>query len=150
MRDRAAMRGERSNLQRAAWIFGLVFTIVGIGGFIPGITTHYGDLTNFSSPGAKELGFVGTNILENIIHLLYGAAGFALSRTWDGARTYFIGGGLVYVVVWIYGLVIDLDSGANFLGVNAAANWVHFVLGLVMFGIGLVMGRRYAPRRSVT
>ena len=38
--------------------------------------------------------------------------------------------------------MIDLNSGANFLGVNTAANWLHFVLGVVMLGIGLVLGRR--------
>ena len=63
MRDRAGMGADRSDLQRAAWLFGIVFLVVGIGGFIPGITTDYDELTNFSGERAKEIGFIGVNIL---------------------------------------------------------------------------------------
>lgn len=142
MRDRAAMRGDRTDLQRAAQLFGIIFVIVGVAGFIPGITTDYDELTAFDHEGAKVLGLFGVNILENIAHLLYGVAGLALSRTWDGSRLYFIGGGLIYLVLWLYGLVIDKDSSANFLGVNAASDWLHFVIGVAMVGIGVVLGRR--------
>lgn len=136
------MRGDRTDLQRAAQLFGIIFVIVGVAGFIPGITTDYDELTAFDHEGAKVLGLFGVNILENIAHLLYGVAGLALSRTWDGSRLYFIGGGLIYLVLWLYGLVIDKDSSANFLGVNAASDWLHFVIGVAMVGIGVVLGRR--------
>ncbi len=142
MRDRAAMRGDRTDLQRAAQLFGIIFLVVGVDGFIPGITTDYDDLTAFDHEGAKVLGLFGENILENIVHLLYGVAGLMLSRTWDGSRNYFIGGGLIYLVLWLYGLVIDKDSSANFVGINSAADWLHFVLGVAMVGIGLLLGRR--------
>jgi Domain of unknown function (DUF4383) len=144
------MRSDRSSLQWTAWIFGFIFIAVGIAGFVPGVTTHYGDLTEFNSPGAKDLGFIGVNIVGNVIHLLYGVAGVVLARRWDGAKTYFVGGGLVYLVLWVYGLAIDLHSGANFIGVNTAANWLHFTFGLLMFAIGLVMGRRYPPGSVIT
>ncbi|MBA3365491.1 MAG: DUF4383 domain-containing protein [Actinobacteria bacterium] len=145
MRDRAGMRGERTDLQRAAQLFGIIFLIVGIAGFIPGITTDYDELTAFDHEGAQVLGFIGVNILENIVHLLYGVAGLALARTWDGSRNYFIGGGLIYLVLWLYGLVIDKDSSANFLGMNSASDWLHFVLGVAMVGIGVLLGRRDRP-----
>ena len=145
MRDRAGLRGERTDLQRAAQLFGIIFLIVGIAGFIPGITTDYDELTAFDHEGAKVLGFIGVNILENIVHLLYGVAGLALARTWDGSRNYFIGGGLIYLVLWLYGLIIDKDSSANFIGVNTAADWLHFVLGVAMVGIGVLLGRRDRP-----
>jgi hypothetical protein len=56
----------------------------------------------------------------------------------------------VYLVVWLYGLVIDLNSSANFIGVNAAANWLHFALGAVMIGIGFLLARRVAGTRAAT
>jgi hypothetical protein len=147
--DRAVERGYGADFQRAAWGFGFVFLVVGIAGFVPDITTSYGDLTNFSSPGANAFGFIGVNIVGNVIYLLYAIAGFALSRTWDGARTYFLGGGLIFLVLWLYGLIIDLGSAANFLGLNSAANWVHLILGLLMLFIGAVWGRPYAPRSRI-
>ena len=142
MMDRVGLGGDRTDLQRAAQLFGIIFLIVGVAGFIPGITTDYDELTAFDHEGAKVLGLFGVNILENIVHLLYGVAGLALSRSWDGSRNYFIGGGLIYLVLWLYGLVIDKDSSANFMGLNAAADWLHFVLGVAMVAIGVLLGRR--------
>jgi arginine exporter protein ArgO len=132
----------RSDLQKAAMVFGIVFLAVGIIGFIPGLTTEYSRLTTFDGEGAKVLGLFGVNWLENGAHLLFGLAGLAMARTQDAARAYFIGGGIIYLILWIYGLVIDLDSSANFLGLNTAGNWLHFVLGVVMLGVGLFLGRR--------
>ena len=142
MDDGRTRGAERSDLQKAAFVFGIVFLVVGVIGFIPGLTTDYSRLTTFDGEGARVLGLFGVNWLENVAHLLYGAAGLALARTWQSARLYFIVGGIVYLILWIYGLVIDLDSAANFLGLNTAGNWLHFVLGVVMLGVGLVLGRR--------
>ena len=90
---------------------------------------------------AKLLGIFEVSILHNIVHLLFGVAGLAMARTWDSARTYLIGGGAVYLVLWIYGLVINHESAANFVPVNDADNWLHFVLGVALLGAGLLLGR---------
>jgi hypothetical protein len=144
------MGSGRSDIQRAAMLFGIIFLLVTLLGFIPGITTDYDRLTTFDDVGAKLLGIFGVNILENIVHLLYGIAGLAAAASYAASKNYFIWGGVLYLVIWIYGLVIDLDSSANFIGVNAAANWLHFVLGLAMVGIGLLLGRRGLDDRRAT
>jgi hypothetical protein len=41
-------------------------------------------------------------------------------------------------------LLVDMDSAANFVPVNTADNWLHFVLGAGMVALGLVLGRRTA------
>ena len=137
-------------MQRAALLFGIVFALVTVLGFIPGITTDYDRLTTFDDVGAKLLGIFGVNVLENIVHALYALAGFAAAASYAASRVYFIWGGVVYLVVWLYGLVIDLNSSANFIGVNAAANWLHFALGAVMIGIGFLLARRVAGTRAAT
>ena len=142
MRREGALGRERTDVQRAAFVFGIVLLAVGILGFIPGITSDYDRLTTFDDVGAKLLGIFGTNILENIVHLLYGVAGLAAAASWAASKNYFIWGGVIYLVVWLYGLLIDLDSSANFLGVNAAANWLHFLLGVVMIAAGYLLSRR--------
>ena len=149
MRRDAGVR-ERTDIQRAALAFGVVFLLVTILGFIPGVTTDYDRLTTFDDVGAKVFGIFGVNILENIVHLLYAVAGFAAAASWAASRAYFIWGGAVYLVVWLYGILIDLDSSANFLGVNAAANWLHFVLGAAMLAIGFLLGSSEADRRAAT
>lgn len=65
-----------------------------------------------------------------------------LSRTWSGARNYLVGGGAVHLVLWVYGLLIDKESVANFVPVNAADDWLHLGLGAGMVALGLVLSRR--------
>jgi Domain of unknown function (DUF4383) len=142
----------RSLLRTAALLVGAVFLLVGLLGFIPGITTHYGDLGAAGhTSDAKLLGIFQVSILHNIVHLLFGVAGVLLSRTNEGARNYLIGGGVIYLVLWLYGLVIDKDSSANFVPINSADDWLHFVLGVAMIGLGVLLSRNLRtadPRRA--
>jgi hypothetical protein len=140
---------KRSNLQRAAGAVGVVFLLVGILGFVPGITTDYSTLQFAGHESdAKLLGIFEVSILHNIVHLLFGVAGLAMARTWDSARAYLIGGGAIYLVLWIYGLLIDHESAANFVPVNDADNWLHFVLGLAMIALGVLLAKSDRERRG--
>jgi hypothetical protein len=81
------------------------------------------------------------SILHDFVHLLFGIVGLALARSASGARSYLIGGGAVYVALWIYGLVIDQTSSANVVPLNTADNWLHLVLGIGMIGLGIALSR---------
>jgi hypothetical protein len=139
----STIRRSPSLVNTAAMIVGVVFVLVGILGFIPGITTHYGDLSFAGhGSGAKLLGIFQVSILHNIVHLLFGLAGIAAGRaTASAARSYLVGGGVIYLVLWIYGLVIDKASSANFVPVNNADNWLHLLLGVGMIALGVALGR---------
>lgn len=131
-----------SKLQKAAKAVGAVFLLVGILGFIPGITTNYGDMTFAGHMSdAKLLGIFQVSILHNIVHLLFGVAGLALARTYSGAKNYLIGGGAIYLVLWLYGLVTGNNSDANFVPMNNADDWLHFVLGVGMIALGVLLSR---------
>ena len=132
-------------VQFAAFVVGAVFLLVGVLGFIPGITAHY-DMMTFAGhhSGAKLLGLFDISVLHNIVHLAFGVAGVALWRTFDGARRFLIGSGIIYVVLWIYGLFVADDGAANFVPVNSADNWLHLGLGVGMLALGFVLGRRRA------
>jgi Domain of unknown function (DUF4383) len=139
----STIRRSPSLVNTAAMIVGVVFVLVGILGFIPGITTHYGDLSFAGhGSGAKLLGIFQVSILHNIVHLLFGLAGIAAGRAApSAARSYLVGGGVIYLVLWIYGLVIDKGSSANFVPVNNADNWLHLLLGIGMVALGVALGR---------
>jgi hypothetical protein len=133
----------------AAMVVAAVFLLVGILGFVPGVTTDY-DMMKFAGHDsmAMLLGIFCVSVLHNIVHLLFGVVGFVLARTVPGAINYLIGGGVVYAVLWIYGLVIDFDSAANFVPLNTADNWLHLFLAIGMIGLGLVLRRRPTAREA--
>jgi hypothetical protein len=138
---------DRSPVQLLAMLVGATFLLVGIAGFIPGITSHlYGGL-DFAghNSDAEVLHIFQTSWLHNIVHLAFGIAGLSLARTWAGARAYLIGGGIIYLALWLYGLIVGPDSGANFVPMNTADDWLHFVLGLGMIALGFVTTRERAP-----
>jgi amino acid permease len=143
MAQKAMSSATSSNVQKAALAVGVVFLAVGVLGFIPGITTDYGSMQFAGHESeAMLLGIFQVSILHNIVHLLFGVAGVMLARSFDGARAFLIGGGAIYLVLWIYGLFIDKESGVNFVPVNTADDWLHFVLGVGMVALGVVLGKQ--------
>jgi hypothetical protein len=139
--------GARTPVRTAAMVVAAVFLLVGVLGFIPGITTHYGDMTFAGHHSdAKLLGVFQVSVLHNFVHLLFGLVGLAMARNADQARLYLIGGGAIYLVLWLYGLVVGQDSGANFVPVNSADDWLHLVLGLGMIALGVLTTRRTTSR----
>jgi hypothetical protein len=138
-------------VRKLALVVGAVFVLVGILGFVPGITTNFDEM-EFAGDGsgALLLGLFQVSILHNLVHLLYGVAGLAMSRASSTARTYLLVGGAIYLVLWVYGLIVgNGDSGANFVPLNDADNWLHLFLGIGMILLGM-LGRRDATARTST
>ena len=136
---------ERAPVQSLAMVVGIAFLVVGILGFIPGITTGYGDMAFAGDDsGAELLGIFQVSILHNIVHLLFGIAGIALARTFDGAKSFLIGGGVLYLLLWLLGVV----GGASWVPTNTADDWLHLVVGVGMVVGGVVTTR--SGSRTVT
>jgi hypothetical protein len=134
---------ERSPIQSAALVVGLVLLLVGILGFIPGITSNYDELKFAGHDSdAQLLGVFDTSILLNLVYLLLGVTGLALARTYEGARNYLIGGGVFYLALFLYGAIWGADeSSANFIPVNWADNILNVVLGTGMILLGLALAK---------
>lgn len=133
--------------QFLAATIGAVFLLVGILGFVPGITTGYHEMTIAGHhSGAMLLGIFSVSVLHNVVHLFFGVAGLALARTPAGARGFLVVGGIVYLVLWAYGLFVAHDGPANFVPVNTADNWLHLALGIAMLALGLITGRASADK----
>jgi Domain of unknown function (DUF4383) len=130
---------EHAPLTELARLISIGFLVVGIAGFIPGVTTHYRDLAFAGQDsGAKLLGVFEVSVLHNLVHLAYGVAGLLLSRTRHGARLFLVVGGLIYLVLALYGFLVPEDSGANFVPLDHEDNLLHLGLGLGMFALGIV------------
>ena len=135
----------RTPIQLAATLVGLTFLVAGIGGFIPGLTTDAKDIALYGheSP-AMLLGLFQVSVLHNVIHLLFGLAGLVMAKA--AAKTYLVGGGLIYLVTWLYGVAIGPATKLNFVPLNDADNWLHLGLGAGMAAIGLALGKAPAHK----
>ncbi len=138
-------------VQGAAIIVAAAFLIFGVMGFLPGVVTDH-DLLQFAGhhSGAKLFGVFTVSVLHNIVHMAFGIAGLAMARTYAMARAYFLLGGLAYLGLWGYGLLIDRQTAMNVIPVNNADNWLHLALGITMALLGVTLAGQHDPtkRRS--
>ncbi|MEU3624929.1 hypothetical protein BS329_01550 [Amycolatopsis coloradensis] len=126
--------------QKAAVAVGAVFLVIGLAGFVPGITTHF-DLLEFSGShsGARLFDVFAISVLHNVVHLAFGAIGILAGAASPAAsRVFLMVGGGIYLLLSVYGLGTADHPGANFLPVNHADNWLHLGLGAGMIALGLL------------
>lgn len=112
-------------LKKLAIVFGVLFLIIGIGGFIPALT-----------PNGHLLGVFDVSPIHNIIHILSGVAALGLGASGEkGARTYFQVFGVVYGLVTVLGF-IQGTTVLGLIGVNIADNLLHLAITAVALYAG--------------
>ena len=123
-------------LKKAALVWGIVFVLIGIAGFIPGITST-------DDMGMKLLlGLFMVNGVHNIVHLLTGIAALASTSSEKIARLYFQVFGIVYGLVTVIGFIIGSGHYVfGFIPVNTADNFLH----LIITAVSLYFGFAYRP-----
>ena len=113
-------------LKQAASLFGILFLLVGILGFVPGVTNN-----------EMLLGIFHVNTAHNIVHLLSGVLALWAGRTSAAyVRMYFRIFGIVYALVAVLGY---LGGNAPLLGVisnNTADTWLHAVIAATSLWLG--------------
>ena len=147
----SSIRGNATDAEQfaraAAATVGAVFLLVGVLGFIPGITTDYDSMTFADhDSGAELLGVFQVSVLHNIVHLLFGVAGLWAATQARLVPPVLLGSAAIYAVLTIYGIAIDKESSANFVPVNSADNWLHLVLTIGLAGLGWFVQQRLHGR----
>ncbi|MBW9110017.1 DUF4383 domain-containing protein [Microbacterium ureisolvens] len=141
-RDTHDTRYAETAIQKTALAVGIVFLIVGIAGFIPGLTHPIDQLDGAGADSdAMLMGVFQVSVLHNIVHILFGVAGLAVAARARASRSYLIWGGAIYLVLFLYGLFAVNAPDANFVPVNSADNWLHLALGVGMLALGLLVDR---------
>jgi hypothetical protein len=133
-----------TTIQKLAAVFGVVFILIAIVGFLApgGMAMQPTD----PATAAKVLGYFPVNLLHNIVHLLFGIWGLAASRSWGGSRQFFVWGGVIYLVLTIAGYLSP--TGFGFVPLGGADIALHCVLAILMLAIGLT-SRQSAPVAAV-
>jgi hypothetical protein len=134
-------------LERAAAVVGMTFVVLGLLGFIPGLTTEYGRM-RLAGPqsSARLFALFGVSVLHNLVHLAFGVLGLWAAHQAPRARGYLVGGGITYLLLWVYGLGIHRGTAWNFLGLNGPDNWLHLGIGFGMVALGGLLGGGRALR----
>jgi hypothetical protein len=131
---------DRTLAQTLALVFGVVFLLVGILGFIPGITEDApGDFAGEDSEGSL-LGVFQTSVLHNLAHLAFGI-GILAARKHATALTYLLWGGIAYAGLFLLGILGVLD----WLPADDTDDWLHLALAVALLGGWFVAKKEGEP-----
>ena len=143
------------NLRMMARVFGVVFILVGILGFVPvepilrehplgeDESAHTGGAGHDHEHGAELkdikfvrafegylLGLFHVNALHSGVHVLFGLMGITMSRRWDAARTYCRIVAVSYALLAVMGLIPNLNTVFGFIPIHGHDVWLHALIAL--------------------
>lgn len=117
-------------LKKAATVVGAVFLLIGIAGFIPGLTVE-------SEGVRKLLGLFEVDAVHNLVHILSGLAFLAAAQKERWSRTAFQVFGVVYALVTVLGFLGGNQGEVlGLIPVNTADNLLHLVLTAAFLYLG--------------
>lgn len=121
----------RSIAQKFAKVFGAVYVLVGVLGFVSAAGGTASQTPNLL------LGIFGVTLAHNVAHLAIGAAFLVGSYSPRSARITCVTIGAAYVVLGTVGL-LEYRPVDDLLNINQADNILHFATGLLAIMFGLV------------
>lgn len=135
-------------VQGAALIVGTGYLLLGVLGFLPGVTTNYESLQWVGHRSdALLFGVFAVSGLHNVFHLLLGAAAMFCARTYAASRAYLLAGGVTLLALWIYRTAVHSGGIANVFPLNRADNWLHLGLGVVMLVLAVTLAAQHDPTK---
>ena len=121
-------------VKSAAILFGIVFLVVGILGFVPAATPPMAD-----GGGGMLLNLFHVNTAHNIVHLASGAVFLLCGLAGSGpSRTFFKIFGIVYALVAILGFMKGDGLLLGMVANNMADVWLHVFLAVAMLYLGFM------------
>lgn len=115
-------------IRECAKIFGVVFLLIGVLGFVPGIN-HNGQL----------LGIFEVNLWHNLVHVFTGFISYFAGRTSiKASKLFFQIFGVVYLSIGLLGFGYQNAMMFGFLANNLADAFLHTGIGLVSLYFGFL------------
>ena len=130
--------GNRSTVQMVALLFGAIYLVAGVLGFLPflgGSST----MTNHAL-----LGLFNINLLHNLVHIVIGIAGLAAAASVANSRMFCQVVGVVLLLLGVLGVFVANPLGLLYIGGLDIA--LHLVSGAVLayFGFAAPVSERSA------
>jgi hypothetical protein len=125
-------------LTTIAKVWGFVFLIVGILGFVPA-----------AAPNGHLLGIFDVNGPHNFVHLLTGIVALSCGyQSTHASKLYFLIFGVVYGLVALLGFAAGNAPVLGFIANNLADAWLHVGIAIVSIALGLIPETTPAPTRT--
>ena len=125
----------RSMAVKISLALGVVYALIGVLGFIPGIT-----VPNGMAPGqGLLLGIFAVNAIHNIAHLVLGAALIWAATTGDSVRMVNKGLAAVFAILVVGSLIAPIVEG---VAINPPDTGLHLASLLVTAAVGFMASRR--------
>jgi hypothetical protein len=122
------------SLRKAATIFGIVFLLVGIAGYIAPLT-----------PDGRLFGLFAVDNEHNIVHLLTGVAALVVAGISElAARRYFQIFAVVYGLVTLLGFFVPQGELLGLIAHNVHDIWLHLIITAVSAYLGFSRAGRLA------
>lgn len=110
---------------------GVLVLALGVLGLVPGVTTNYSGMGFFRSE-AHLFGLFTSSVVTASLQILFGLTILAFSGSPRQGHKTVAWVAIAYVVAALAGVGMVENSPSPVLPVNAASNWLHLVLGLVI------------------
>jgi hypothetical protein len=116
-----------------ALVYGIVFLLVGIAGFVPGLVAppEEGRALAINSGFGRLFNLFPVNVLHNLVHVGFGIWGLAAYRTFSASRTYARAVAVIYGVFTVMGLIPVLATTFGTIPLYGHDVWLHALLALV-------------------
>lgn len=120
--------GNRSTVQMVALLFGAIYLVAGVLGFLPFLGGSY-TLTDHAL-----LGIFQVNLLHNLVHVVIGIAGLAAAASLANSRTFCQVVGVILLLLGVLGVFVAKPFGLLDIGGLDVA--LHLVSGAVLAYFG--------------
>lgn len=123
-----------------ALVFGIIYVLAGLAGFIPGLVVHGPDMPPIAVDAlyGRVLGLFPVNILHSLVHLALGVWGIAAYRSYAGSRAYGRGLAVIYGVLTLLGLIPATNTLFGLVPLYGNDIWLHALTAIVAAYFGWV------------
>jgi hypothetical protein len=135
-----------------ALVMGIIFAVVGIAGFIPGLLSPLdpGVELTVTALSGRLLGLFPVNVLHSLVHLLFGIWGIAAYRSFSASRGYARSVAVIYAVLLIMGFIPGLRTTFGLIPLYGHDIWLHALIAVSAACFGFMAGERVEDSDTVT
>lgn len=132
-------------------MLGVLFLLIGVLGFVPGVTSNPGSLKMIGpGSGTALFHYFAVSGTQNLIHVAFVVLFIVAAARVRFAYWALLGSGIVYLLFYGYGMFAGHGRDANGLSLNMPSNWLHLGMAIVLLAVAFLAGRSKYPAHSAS